>query len=114
LSRVLGETLNKGSSCSVKLLSWLSKFNLLSCRRYAELASKRLELEAEGGLRGRDKFFYCFHHVICLVCRRFNRQIVMIDKACRCSLSQQQFEDSTGPKLSAEAQERIAAKLIDS
>jgi hypothetical protein len=62
-------------------------------------------------LRGFEAFFYWFHHLICMVCRRYNRQISMIDTAARCSLSEHLGTDSHGPALSLEAKARLEATL---
>jgi len=50
---------------------------LFSCRRYTELASRSMDEK----LGPSEMIFHRFHHIICMVCRRFKRQIVLVNKA---------------------------------
>ncbi|MDC0357389.1 hypothetical protein OAO01_01110 [Oligoflexia bacterium] len=52
---------------------------LFSCRRYTKLASHSLDEE----LSRSESFFMRFHHIICTVCRRYRRQINLIEAAGR-------------------------------
>jgi hypothetical protein len=85
---------------------------LISCREYSRLASKRLDER----LTVFEAICYWFHHGICMVCRRFNRQIHLIDKA-GASLATDTSHDIEGVAgvhtLRTEAQERIRKHLQD-
>ena len=85
---------------------------LISCREYSRLASKRLDEK----LSVFESVCYWFHHGICMVCRRFNRQIHLIDKA-GASLAEgtpHDIEAVAGVHtLRPEAQERIRKHLQD-
>ncbi|MGA1192550.1 MAG: hypothetical protein ACO3XO_09740, partial [Bdellovibrionota bacterium] len=85
---------------------------LISCREYSRLASKRLDER----LTVFEAICYWFHHGICMVCRRFNRQIHLIDKA-GASLATDTAHDIEGVAgvhtLRPEAQERIRKHLQD-
>jgi hypothetical protein len=50
---------------------------LFSCRRYTEMAS----LSLDNSLSAKEKACMRFHHVICMVCRRFRRQLDLIEEA---------------------------------
>ncbi len=64
-----------------KFCSYFSRSNvlLISCQRYAKLASQRIDAD----LKWYEKPGFFFHHLICTVCRRFRRQIMLIDRASR-------------------------------
>lgn len=85
---------------------------LISCREYSRLASKRLDEK----LSVFESICYWFHHGICVLCRRFNRQIHLIDKA-GAALSEDSPPDVEGiagvHTLRPEAQERIRKHLQD-
>lgn len=85
---------------------------LISCREYSRLASKRLDEK----LSVFESVCYWFHHGICMVCRRFNRQIHLIDKA-GASLAEDTPHDIEAVAgvhtLRPEAQERIRKHLQD-
>ncbi|MCB0310356.1 MAG: hypothetical protein KDD42_03925 [Bdellovibrionales bacterium] len=80
-----------------------SKVNILSCKRYSELASMKQDIP----LSGWDRLFFVFHHAICLVCRRFNRQLELIDQALQTG---EEMHDSR-IQLSTEARDRILRTL---
>ena len=82
----------------------------LSCRRYSELASRRLD----GPLSFSENALYWFHHMLCITCRRYNRQISMIEKAL--GRAHQEPLDQTieqAAPLSDDGKERIRAALKD-
>jgi hypothetical protein len=91
------------------VLGSIKKFNLLSCKRYSELASRQLDEQ----LSGWDKFFHRFHHAICLVCRRFARQIQVIDSASKCQLHNHVIDRPEGPRLSQAVRSRIASRVAE-
>ncbi len=83
------------------------RWNLLSCKHFSELASKKLDQP----LTTWEKFFFRSHYLICLVCRRFFRQMNTIDSAARDRLSDEFVNSKDGPKLSEGAKRRIAELL---
>lgn len=91
------------------MLRLIEKYNLLSCKRYSELASRQLD----DRLSGWDKFFHRFHHAICLVCRRFARQIQVIDSASKCQLHNHVIDRPEGPCLSQAVRSRIASRVAE-
>jgi hypothetical protein len=50
---------------------------LLSCRRYTELASRAQDCQ----LPWHERMMLSAHHALCMVCRRFSRQMKAIDRA---------------------------------
>ena len=50
----------------------------ISCERYTELTSARLDGQK---LLGSQLIGYWFHHVLCMVCRRYRKQLLTIEKA---------------------------------
>lgn len=52
---------------------------LFSCQYYTELSSQNLDAP----LSLKERLVMRFHHIICTVCRRFTRQIKLIDSAAR-------------------------------
>lgn len=96
-------------------MSWLKRIpKLLSCEHYTELESKRLD---EASLSGFDKVCHAFHKIICLCCRRFSRQLGLIEKVAS-SMAAKNAVDEHGSKsesfqgLSDESREKIAAALV--
>ena len=57
-----------------KLFSWLS------CCEYTKRSSRYMDRE----LSLLEKPGYLFHHLVCLSCRRFSRQVLLINKVCEC------------------------------
>lgn len=81
------------------MLSWLS------CRKFCECASKKLDAE----VRWYQLPGYYFHYMICLTCRRYKSQIELIDKALGNEQSKQFFEQQ--PSLDSKARQRIATHI---
>jgi len=91
--------------------SWfISKLRTLSCEHYTELASQSLDRP----LSLKEKFSFKLHHAICMVCRRYNRQINLIQRAAlKLSEKEAQLEkeaDISDITLSREAKEKIIAE----
>ena len=78
---------------------------MLTCRRATERLSRSLDgplpVGAKIGLEG--------HMLLCRHCRRFRKQIVILDALCR-EAGERVLADG-GPELPAAARERIAAAL---
>ena len=49
----------------------------ITCEHYTQLASRSLDEP----LSARDKFAFWVHHIICTFCRRFYRQLRLVDQA---------------------------------
>ena len=77
---------------------------LLSCERYTELASKA----QDAPLNWSEKPMFYFHHVICMVCRRFRRQLCAIDEASKRLIDGEHHGDCCLPDNS---KERLKAAL---
>jgi hypothetical protein len=90
-----------GDSIRQKLRYLVSFF---SCRRYTELASRRLDHE----LGCSERRVFWFHHYWCMVCRRFNRQITLINRAARQWEERARLEELC-PEPSSLRPERAAA-----
>ena len=78
-------------------------WNLLSCKRHTELASNQLDRQ----LCLSEKFQYYIHRFICLMCRRFERQLEIIQRSAKLVCN----DTSNLEKLSAEAKKRIRDEL---
>ena len=57
----------------------MCRTTFLSCERYSWLASRRLD----DRLTLKEKIQFWAHHSLCLVCRRFKRQIDLLDSATK-------------------------------
>lgn len=78
----------------------------VSCRRATELLSKR----HDAPLTRRERIALRLHLLICGWCRRYGQQIALV----RASLLRDTATlDTRGPRLSAEARERILRALVD-
>jgi len=91
--------------------SWfISKLRTLSCEHYTELASQSMDRP----LSVKEKLSFRLHHAICMVCRRYNRQINLIQRAAiRLSEREAQLEkqaESSDITLSEEAKEKIISE----
>jgi len=85
--------------------SWIYKYiQSFSCEHYTELVSQSLDRP----LSLSEKISYRFHHLICMVCRRYNRQLKLINKASQ-KLEQTEGEDGlvAPEELSPEAKRRL-------
>ncbi|MCB0353242.1 MAG: hypothetical protein KDD64_06945 [Bdellovibrionales bacterium] len=78
----------------------------MSCRQYSELASRKLD---DIPLSLPQRVQYAVHKVLCLMCRRFERQIALIERAALRYRSQPMPE--TEVALGAEAKDRIRSAL---
>jgi len=89
--------------------SWfISKLRTLSCEHYTELASQSLDRP----LNLKEKFFFRLHHAVCMVCRRYNRQINLIQRsAVKLSEREAQIKTKSEGSLSKEAKEKIIAEI---
>lgn len=93
---------------------------MISCKEYTELRSRALDET----LTTREQWALKIHHVICLMCRRFNRQLNLLDQGLKRLLgdpagdgdleadrvqgcSAQVGSVSEGPGLSAECKEQL-------
>ena len=81
------------------MLTWLS------CEKYAESASRRLDQD----LSLHEKLRYLFHHVICFYCRRFSKQLSFLNQALEKLPEQfeEQAEHENCEGLSPESCKRI-------
>ncbi len=96
----------------MKAEGFLARYSkLFSCRHYTQLASRDLDEE----LHGREKFELRFHYFICMVCRRYTRQIHLIDSAIKKYASgsgqSEPKELEAEVHLSADAKSRIQREL---
>jgi len=107
--RVPGDKLDK----QAMKRSWLAqKFRVFSCEHYTELASRSLDHP----LTLKESSFFNLHHLICLVCRRYNRQLSFIEMAAKRLSQDADYNDeiqSSSPAMSKEAKSRIKAKLAE-
>ena len=84
-------------------------FKIFSCKHFTELESKRLD---EKSLQGFDRFAHLYHKMICLCCRRFARQLQLIEKAARdVANSENEPIDLDHKSLSKESREKILSAL---
>ena len=97
-----------GSTCNNASCVPFCATTLISCREYSRLSSKRLDEP----LSFFEAFCYWFHHVICMVCRRFDRQLRTIHRAGQ-ALAEESLQSGNNPahQLTPEAQERIRKHL---
>ncbi|MCI5065465.1 hypothetical protein MRY87_07040 [bacterium] len=95
-------------------------WNLLSCAEYSKLASKKIDVP----LSAAESVAYWFHKMICMVCRRFERQLGIIERAAQSyglrALSDEELSESgdtfhhareRGAHLSEAAKARMREKL---
>lgn len=80
--------------------------SLLSCKQYTELASRKLD---NGKLSTAERVQYWIHKMLCLMCRRFERQMKLIEQAAFRYHSRPIPETEVG--LSPDAKARINAQL---
>lgn len=81
----------------------------LSCERYTQLASRAIDAP----LTLREKLQFWAHHMLCVVCRRFRRQIALIEKAAKRyenSASGATSEDISAPSLGADVKMPLDVK----
>ncbi len=78
---------------------------ITSCRKASELASRSLDEK----LSRLDKARMCIHHVLCLFCSQFDKQIKYISGLFK---SQQVLEE-TGDPMKPEAKERIRQAVAE-
>jgi hypothetical protein len=78
--------------------------SFLSCKQYTELASRALDEP----LTFSEKLRSNIHWVLCLVCRRFNKQIKLIHTQCNYLANQ---EPITNIELSDAAAKRISEAI---
>lgn len=101
----------------MKKISELCKHTFLSCEQYTELTSRSFDEK----LSPADKVKCWTHHILCMVCRRFRRQLVFLEQAAR-RYEHTSFEDISereqplGKKecLCGSAKERIRENLSKS
>lgn len=77
----------------------------LSCREYSKLASKKLDAP----LSPWEQFTYVVHRALCMVCRRYERQIQAINGAAK-SYATRELE--THVELSPAAKERLKEAIL--
>jgi hypothetical protein len=75
---------------------------MLTCKEASHLISERQERPL--GLR--ERLGLWFHLLICVYCRRFERQVAMLSRALR-ELGRRGGADADGIDLSPEARDRI-------
>lgn len=87
------------------MLSWFS------CKKYAQLASKKLDAPIVWS----EKPGYWFHHFLCMSCRRFEAHIDVLEKTVRSlgekDLERIEQEESPSEGLSSEAKQRMENAL---
>lgn len=87
-----------------------SIMKFISCREYTKLASKL----KDDKLTTLEKLQYRFHHALCFTCRRYARQISILEKACSKILNlnyQQDINNHNCNCLSEESKSRIREKI---
>ncbi|WKZ56508.1 MAG: hypothetical protein QY326_07195 [Bdellovibrionota bacterium] len=93
-----------------KLHTFLSA---LSCEQYTRLLSRSLDSK----LSFSERLSFYTHHILCVVCRRYRRQILLIERMAQkvagadYAKDKQERAGSAGGELSAEARERIESEL---
>ena len=80
--------------------------SLLSCEEYSKLASKKLDEP----LTKWESITYSFHKIMCMVCRRFERQILAINGAAK-FYSNDLNDTQSKVHLSSQAKGRMQEKL---
>jgi hypothetical protein len=81
---------------------------MISCRRAGELIS--VSLETKQSLR--QRLALVVHLFCCGWCRRFQRQLLLLEQACRLwARSDRTTETTAGAALTGEARERIRRVL---
>jgi hypothetical protein len=80
---------------------------MTSCRRAAELTS----LSQETPLTWRQRFALGWHLCFCVMCRRFRRQMGLVQQAGRAAGQPDRPPDAPGTGLPEEARERIKRAL---
>lgn len=87
--------------------SFCSRFFIISCKKYTEILNKKIDGEK---LSQKDSFSFSLHHIVCTFCRRFNKQIQLIDflsKSCATQTNQNEINVC----LSKEKREKILNEL---
>jgi hypothetical protein len=81
---------------------------MVSCKRAGELLSLSLETR----LSLRQRLALAFHWYSCRWCRRFRRQLLVVEQACRAwARSDRTTEAAADAVLTGEARERIRRAL---
>ena len=91
------------------MTKFCNKFFLISCKKYSEYFSRNLDGDT---LTSRERRSMGLHYFFCTFCRRFAKQLKLIDK-----VSNDCFEDeksSCCDKLSESRKEKIREVLKDS
>ena len=88
-----------------KALTWIICKTLPSCQTITELASRSLEAE----LGWRDKLLMKLHLWSCVACYRYLSQLKFMSRVF--SIQENKFETKSAPVLSADAVERLKAKI---
>lgn len=81
---------------------------MLKCKEASHLISERQERPL--GLR--ERWDLWLHLLICVYCRRFERQVAMLSRAMR-ELGRRRMADEQGVDLSPEARERIRKAVAE-
>ncbi len=81
---------------------------LFTCKRFAESHSRSFDSE----LPIIERCRYKFHHFLCLYCRRFGRQLKLIDEAAKICEFETESSDASST-LSNEAKERMKRALSE-
>lgn len=77
--------------------------SFLCCKEYSKLCC----LDKDSKLSLMSKIAKSFHHLLCFTCRRFSKQIIVIDGACKNLLE----KESDSCKLSEDAKTRIKSLM---
>ncbi len=85
----------------------LCKRTFISCEQYAEYASR----EIDGKLTPWQRLLFKGHHVLCMVCRRFRRQLRLIDEASACLSDHQLQGGGRHACMSEERKEKIRQEM---
>ena len=86
-----------------------SKFFLISCKKYSEYFSRDLDGDI---LTKKEKRNMNIHYFFCTFCRRYAKQIKLIDtSACNCYKKQ---EEDCSEKLPQERKDQIKKIIKDS
>ncbi len=89
----------------------IKKFKLIfSCKDYSEACCKSRDQKL--GLV--ERFRFSVHHVLCFTCRRFSKQLDILDSACRNLYSKNEFDGmKNSKKLSDSAKLKISSALAE-
>lgn len=78
----------------------------LSCEKYTVSASKALD----ENLSLRERLRFKVHHFICLNCRRFKRQMQLVNQACERLGADEALVDQVSSK---KAPERLKSRVLE-